>query len=176
LAPFCATGREDRFVSHERPGWQENVTRWSKKTKNEWSGLEFAITFLNPFIMSTTTATMSTEAIANRLIEICNTGDFEAAQKALFSKDAVSIEPHSTPAFQKETKGLDAILEKGKKWSEMVEKTHDIKISGPLVGTNSFALTMFMDVTMKGHGRSPMTELCVYNVKDGKIVSEQFFM
>lgn len=119
---------------------------------------------------------MTTEAIANRLIELCNQGDFESAQKELFAEDAVSIEPYATPAFEKETKGLDAILEKGKKWTEMVEESHGIKISNPLIGTNSFAVTMIMDVTMKGQGRMSMTELCVYNVKDGKIVSEQFFM
>ncbi|HEY6902029.1 MAG TPA: SnoaL-like domain-containing protein, partial [Puia sp.] len=76
----------------------------------------------------------------------------------------------------KETKGLDAIIEKGKKWAEMVEEYHDMKVSQPLVGANSFAVTMFMSVTMKGRGKMDMTELCVYNVKDGKIVSEQFFV
>jgi hypothetical protein len=29
---------------------------------------------------------------------------------------------------------------------------------------------------MKGRERESMSELCVYTVKDGKIVSEQFFM
>jgi hypothetical protein len=119
---------------------------------------------------------MTTEAIAKRLIELCNQGDFEGAQKELFAEDAVSIEPNATPDFEKETKGLDAILQKGKKWGEMVEESHGIKISDPLVGANSFALTMIMDVTMRQRGRASMTELCVYNVKDGKIVSEQFFM
>jgi len=33
-----------------------------------------------------------------------------------------------------------------------------------------------MDVTMKGQARSSFEELCVYRVKDGKIISEQFFM
>jgi hypothetical protein len=126
--------------------------------------------------MSTTTEVMSTTEIANRLVELCSKGDFEAAQKELFSDDAVSIEPHATPDFQQETKGLDAILEKGRKWGEMVEETHGGKVSQPLVGENSFACTMTMDVTMKGRGRMQMTELCVYNVKDGKIISEQFFM
>ncbi len=31
-----------------------------------------------------------------------------------------------------------------------------------------------MDVTMKGQDRMAMPELCVYEVKDGKIASEQF--
>ena len=126
--------------------------------------------------MSITTATMTTTEIANRLVELCSKGDFENAQKELFADDAVSIEPHASPAFEKETKGLDAILEKGHKWSSMVEEYHEMKVSQPLVGENSFAATMFMSVTMKDMGRTDMTELCVYNVKDGKIVSEQFLM
>ena len=126
--------------------------------------------------MSTTTAVMSTTEIANRLAELCKKGDFETAQKELYADDAVSIEPYSTPEFAQETKGLDAIMEKGKKWGEMVEEYHGTSVSEPLVSDNSFALTMHMDITMKGKGRMAMTELCVYNVKDGKIVSEHFFM
>jgi hypothetical protein len=119
---------------------------------------------------------MTAVEIANRLVEFCGKGDFEGAQKELFSDDAVSIEPYGTPEFEKETKGLDAIIEKGKKWSSMVEAYHEMKVSEPLVADSSFALTMTMGVTMKGKGRMDMTELCIYHVKDGKIVSEQFFM
>jgi hypothetical protein len=32
-----------------------------------------------------------------------------------------------------------------------------------------------MDVTMKGRGRMNLEEICVYQVKDGKIVREEFF-
>jgi len=119
---------------------------------------------------------MSTTEIANHLVELCSKGEFETAQKELFADDAVSIEPHGTPDFQQETKGLDGIIEKGKKWAGMVEEYHGMNVSQPVVGGQSFACTMSMDVTMKGRGRMQMTELCVYNVKDGKIVSEQFFM
>ena len=126
--------------------------------------------------MSTTTAVMTTTEIANRLVQLCSKGDFEGAQKELFGKDAISIEPHATLAFEKETRGLDAILEKGHKWNAMVTEYHGMKVSQPLVAPNSFAVTMFMSVTMKEKGRMDMTELCVYNVKDGKIISEQFFM
>ena len=118
--------------------------------------------------------TINTQEIANRLVELCRAGDWEKAQKELFAKDAVSIEPYATPEFEKETKGLDAILKKGDKFSSMVEKYHDLKVSEPLVVGNSFAVTMSMDLTMKGQGRMNMSELCVYQVKDGKIVSESF--
>jgi ketosteroid isomerase-like protein len=126
--------------------------------------------------MSSTTTTMATVDVANRLVELCRQGNFEAAQKELFADDAVSIEPYATADFEKETKGLDGILEKGKKWSEMVEEAHGMEVSEPLVADASFAVTMNMDVTMKGGQRMTMTELCIYHVKDGKIVSEQFFM
>lgn len=119
---------------------------------------------------------MTTQEIATRLVELCRNGDFDSAQKELFSDDAVSIEPYATPAFEKETKGLQAIIEKGKKWEEMVQEVHGITVSEPMIATNAFACTMRMDVTMKERGHMDMTELCVYETKDGKIISEQFFM
>ena len=119
---------------------------------------------------------MTTQQIADRLVELCRQGQFETAQKELFAQDAVSKEAYASPAFAKETKGLEGILEKGKKWESMVKDYHGLDVSQPLVAGNSFACTMHMDVTMKEQGRMDMTELCVYTVKDGKIVSEEFFM
>lgn len=119
---------------------------------------------------------MTTNQIANRLVELCRQGQFETAQKELFAKDATSIEPMASDDFQKETKGLNAILEKGKKWGDMVESMHQLEVSEPVVASNSFACTMHMDVTMKDKGHWDMTELCTYTIKDGKIVTEQFFM
>ena len=119
---------------------------------------------------------MSTQEIANRLVELCRQGQFETAQQELFANDAASIEPYASPAFEKETKGLKAIQEKAQKWESMVEKMNALEVSDPLVAANSFAVTMRMDVVMKEAGQMNMTELCVYQVKDGKITSEEFFM
>jgi len=119
---------------------------------------------------------MSTQQVATRLAELCRQGQFEAAQKELFAKDAISIEPEAGTDFPKETKGLSAIIEKGHKWSSMVEQVHGCTASTPLVAGNAIAMTLAMDVTMKGRGRAKMEEVCVYEVKDGKITSEQFFM
>jgi hypothetical protein len=119
---------------------------------------------------------MNTQQIAARLAELCRKGQFEAAQKELFAEDAVSIEPRETPDFPKETKGLRAIIEKGHKFESMVEKVHGFDASVPLVTGNAIAITLTMDVTMKGRGRVKLEEIGAYEVKDGKIVSEQFFM
>ena len=45
----------------------------------------------------------------------------------------------------------------------------------PQVAGNYFSVAMGMDCTMKGAGRIKMDEIAVYEVKDGKIVKEQFF-
>lgn len=119
---------------------------------------------------------MTIQEIANRLAALCRQGDYQTAQQELYAADAVSIEPHETPAFAKETKGLPAINEKAEKWKNMVQETHSLDVSAPLIAGHSFACTMRMDITMKEMGRMTMTELCVYQVEDGKIISEQFFM
>ena len=119
---------------------------------------------------------MSTKEIANRLVSLCKEGEFEQAQKELFADDAISIEQNSTPAFEKETKGLKAIEEKGKKWNEMIKEMHKVNVSEPVVAGSSFACTIEMDVTMNDGQRMDMTELGIYKVKNGKIISEEFVM
>ena len=116
---------------------------------------------------------MSTQEIADKLVALCREGKFEAAQKELFADDAVSREPKES-SFPKETKGLPAIVEKGHKFAAMIEKVHSIAVSEPICTPNVFACTMTLDATMKGQGRTTMSELCVYEVKNGKIVSEHF--
>lgn len=119
---------------------------------------------------------MTTPEIAARLVELCGKGDFDKAQRELYADDAISIEPYATPEFPKETKGLKAIIEKGKKFEDLTEELHNVTVSNPLVTGNVIALVLTMDITMKGKKRMSMGELCVYQVKDGKIVFEEFFM
>jgi hypothetical protein len=119
---------------------------------------------------------MSTQQIATRLAELCNKGEFETAQKELFANDAVSIEQHESPGFPKETKGLQAIIKKGHYWASTLEQVHGCSASKPLVAGDAIAMALTMDVTMKERGRMKLEEICVYEVKDGKIAAERFFM
>ena len=119
---------------------------------------------------------MTTHEIASRLVELCRKGQFETAQKELFADDVVSIEPSPSPDFEKETKGLQNILEKGRKFDAMTEAVHNLTISDPVIAGNSFACSLRMDITMKQGGRMDMSEICLYKVKDGKIISEEFSM
>ncbi len=119
---------------------------------------------------------METKEIAKKLAAYCKKADWEGAQNELYAESAISVEPYSTPEFDKETKGLKAIIDKGQKFTSMVEKVHAIEVSEPLVAGNSIAFVLGMDLTMKGKGRMNSPELCVYQVKDGKIISEEFFV
>ncbi len=119
---------------------------------------------------------METKEIAKKLVDYCKKGAWEKAQSELYAENAVSIEPYETPEFPKETRGLKAIIQKGKKFDSMVEKVHSIEVSESLVAGNSIAFKIQMDLEFKGKGRMNSPELCVYVVADGKIVSEQFFV
>lgn len=117
---------------------------------------------------------MSTQEIANRLVELCRKGDYETCYKELFSPAAVSIEAGNSFGAAR-TEGLEAIVQKGQQFNQMVEAVHDSSVGDPVVASNHFACTMMVDWTIKGQGRQKMDEVCVYKVEDGKIVSEQFF-
>lgn len=119
---------------------------------------------------------MTTKEIADRLVAYCRKADWEGAHKNLYDKNARSVEPYETPEFSKTTEGMEGIRRKGQQFDSMTEKIHSIEVSDPLVAGNSIAFTLEMDMTMKGKGRMKSPELCVYQVKDGKIISEEFFV
>lgn len=119
---------------------------------------------------------MSTSTIANRLVTLCREGKYEEAQRELYAKDAVSIEPQAMESGPMgNAKGLKAILEKGHHFQESVEKIHKNEVSDPVIADGWFSVAMHLDATMKGRGRADMREICVYHVKNDKIVQEQFF-
>ena len=117
---------------------------------------------------------MTTQEVADRFNELAQTGQWHTIQAELFADDAESIEPEHTKGMQS-VKGIEAIKQKGEMFSSMVEEMHGGYCKEPVVAGTHFSVAMGMDVTMKGMGRSNMDEICVYEVKDGKIVKEQFF-
>jgi hypothetical protein len=101
---------------------------------------------------------MKTNEVANKLVEMCRAGKFVEAHDELYSQDCVSYEPEGWG--QRETKGLEAIMQKFTAWQASIEDFHSSEISEPLVANETFAVMMRMDVTMKGQGRMDMKELC----------------
>jgi hypothetical protein len=124
--------------------------------------------------MSTLEAVMTTQEVANRFHELAQTGQWDKIQEELFAENAASIEPPHAQGMQS-VEGIAAIKEKGKQFGEMVEEMHGGYTTPPVVGGRFFSVAMGMDVTYKGMGRQKMDEIALYEVKDGKIVREQFF-
>ncbi len=118
--------------------------------------------------------TRTTTEVAARFNELAKEGKYDQIQDELYAANAVSVEPPTSPGMQS-VEGLAAIKEKGKQFNEMVEEMHDGYATDPVVAGNHFSVAMGMDVTMKGQGRNKMDEIAIYEVKDGKIVKEQFF-
>ena len=117
---------------------------------------------------------MTIEQIANRLAELCKEGKYEVAQKELYAQNATSTEPEHSPAL-KYAEGLDAIIKKGHEFQSSVEAVHSNEVSKPIIAGDFFSVAAVLDLTMKGMGRMTMSEIAVYKVADGKVVSEEFF-
>jgi len=124
--------------------------------------------------MSTQVETMSAQEVATRLVQLCRDGKNVDAINELYDENIVSIEPEGSPMGGK-TVGRDAVLESTNRWFSSVETIHSAEISDPIVAGDFFACTMTIDATYKEQGRNKMAELCVYEVKDGRIVKDQFF-
>jgi hypothetical protein len=124
--------------------------------------------------MTTKEAVMTTQEIADRLHELFEEHKWEQAQEELFSEKAQSIEPAKATGMLS-VEGLDNIKKKGEMFAANLEKVHGGYLRGPIVAGNHIAFGIGMDCTMKGAGRSMMEEIAVYEVKDGKIIKEQFF-
>jgi hypothetical protein len=116
---------------------------------------------------------MNTHEVATKLVGYCREGKNIDAIKELYSDGIVSKEPGRSDG--EITEGKEAVLAKNQHWFASVEEVHSVAISDPIITGNLFACTMEMDVTYKGHGRMFMYEIAVYGVKDGLIVSDQFF-
>jgi hypothetical protein len=116
---------------------------------------------------------MTTKEVAAKFYEYMQQGAFEKIYAELFSPDATSDE---TPGSDwPKARGMQEIFEKGKKWNETIEAMHGGTTAEPVVAGNYFFAYMTMDFTPKGGEQTHMEEIGLYTVKDGKIVSEQFF-
>jgi ketosteroid isomerase-like protein len=123
----------------------------------------------------TTATPTATSAVAEELVAFCRAGRNMDAINTLYSPEIVSVESMGNEQMPREMKGIDAIRQKNKWWSDNNE-VHSANVDGPFVGEDKFAVYYNYDVTFKPTGkRDAMEEMALYTVKDGKIAREQFF-
>jgi hypothetical protein len=118
---------------------------------------------------------MTTQEVANRYYELIQMHRYEQIQNELYTSTAVSIEPENASNLPLVVKGIDELRKKEGLFFSQVEEMHEGYMSEPVVSTFFFSMMTGMDVTMKGKQRKKKEQICVFEVRNGKIVREQFF-
>lgn len=116
---------------------------------------------------------MDTKEVAQKWAQMCREGKNLDCINELYAENVVSREMPGMPG--EVISGKQNVWNKSKEWLESVEDFHSSSISEPVVAGNWFTAKMGFDCTFKERGRQQMEEVCVYQVKDGKIASEQYF-
>lgn len=112
--------------------------------------------------------------IAGRFNQLAQQEKWFEIQDELFADDVKSIDPAHSPYFGY-AEGKANVRKKGEEFVNKIEAFHSAKTTEPIIGGNHFAVGREIDVTVQGYGRIQMNEIMLYEVKDGKIMSEQFF-
>ena len=95
-------------------------------------------------------------------------------QDKLFSDYVISIEPAHSIYF-KNAEGKAAVRQKGEDWIKRITGVNKLFTTNSVVGGNHFAVGREVDINVEGHGRVQINQVMLYEVKNGKIISEQFF-
>ncbi|MBA3649268.1 MAG: SRPBCC domain-containing protein [Chitinophagales bacterium] len=112
--------------------------------------------------------------VAARFSELAQQEKWFEIQDELFADNVRSIDPPNSPYFAY-AEGKANVRKKGEDWVKRIEAAHKRYTTEPIVAGNHFAVGREIDITVQGLGRIQINEIMIYEVKIGKIVSEQFF-
>jgi hypothetical protein len=124
--------------------------------------------------MTVTTNILTTQEVATRFNELAQQEKWFDIQDEFFADNVKSIDPPGSPYFGY-AEGKSSVRKKGEDFVKRIEAVHKLYTSEPLVSGNHFAVGREKDITVQGLGRIQISQIMLYEVKDGKIVSEQFF-
>ena len=117
---------------------------------------------------------MTTQEIAARFYELAKQEKWFEIQDELFADDVKSVDPPDSPYFPY-AEGKAEVRRKGEDFVSRVEAVHKAATTEPVIAGHHFVVGREKDLTVKGHGRVYINEIMLYEVRDGKIVLEQFF-
>ena len=116
----------------------------------------------------------TTEEVATKLVDYCRKSEWMKAVDDLYAKDIVSLEPRAMENMPAEMRGLDQVRGKTDWWEKNFE-VQSSKVGGPFVAGDTFVVQFDVDVTEKASKkRMQMSEVGIYQVKDGKVTHEKF--
>jgi len=119
-------------------------------------------------------AEMSTQEVAEKVVELVRQQAWYKALDTLYDKDIVSVEASASEGESAEKRGIDQVRGKIDWWLNAME-VHSFTATGPFVAHDRFVVQYDADVTEKNSKkRFQLSEVGVYTVKNGKIVREEF--
>ena len=118
--------------------------------------------------------TLTIQEVAARFNELAQQEKWFEIQDEFFANDVKSIDPPGSP-YMGYAEGKAAVRQKGEDFVKRIEAVHRVYTSEPLVSGNHFAVGREKDITVQGLGRIQINQVMLYEVKDGQIISEQFF-
>lgn len=113
---------------------------------------------------------MNIQDIAGEIVKLIREGKNKQAKDTFYADDIISIEGNGY-----RLEGIEAIHQKSTDWMEQLLEVHSVLVSEPLVAADYFTISIKMDISYKNGRRTVLDEIAVYEVKDDKIVFEQFF-
>ncbi len=118
---------------------------------------------------------LTTQEVAARFHELAQQEKWREIQEEFFAENVRSIDPPGSPYFGY-AEGRTAVRKKGEDFVKQIEAVHSAYTSGPIVTGNHFAVTREIDITLPSpQGRVQINQIMLYEVKDGRIILEQFF-
>lgn len=114
---------------------------------------------------------MNTKEVALKFIEFYRSDD-PLRKYDLYSEDCVSIESPAN-GDREEIIGLEKIKKRHFEFYDQFSEIFRKEISEPLVADHGFSIVITFDVTQSGE-RKTFKELCTFQVKDGRIVRQEF--
>jgi hypothetical protein len=116
---------------------------------------------------------MTTQEIADRFNELAQQEKWFEIQDEFFADNVKSIEPVGSPYFPS-AEGKLPVRKKAEEFVGRITAAHKLYTSTPVVAGNRFAVAREKDITVTPHGRIQISQIMLYEVKDGQIISEQF--
>lgn len=117
---------------------------------------------------------MTTQEVAARFNELAKQEKWFDIQEELFADNVKSIDPIGSP-YLGYAEGKTAVRKKGEDFVHKIEAVHGAHTTEPVIGGNHFAVGRDIDITLKDLGRIQLNQIMLYEVKEGQIISEQFF-
>ncbi|HEV2483550.1 MAG TPA: SnoaL-like domain-containing protein [Puia sp.] len=117
---------------------------------------------------------MTIQEVAARFDELAQKEQWFEIQDELFAGHVKSIDPPHSP-YMGYAEGKAAVRKKGEDFVKKIKDVHAASTTHPTVAANHFSVGRIVEATVDGFGRIRIDQIMLYEVKDGQIVSEQFF-